>query len=140
MANIRETVAVAAPPQQVWDTLVDFETRPRWSPRVKEAAILGGGPLKEGSRIRLKVDRDRFTSTVLELRPPEQLTLLVKGPGFRVTHMYGLRSSGAETQVTMTGDYRGLIGALVSRFMSRSLRRDLTGELDAIKRAAESGI
>jgi uncharacterized protein YndB with AHSA1/START domain len=139
MASIEESIAVAAPQDRVWDSLVDFEARPRWEPRVKEAQVLGGGPLQKGSRIRLLVDRDRFTSTVVEIRPPERLSLLVKGPGFRVNHVYQLSPRDDKTEVTIIGEYRGLIGGLVVRFMRGSVTRDLTDELGAIKRAAEAG-
>lgn len=139
MGVIQQSLRVTAPPDRVWDAVVDFEARPRWEPRVKEARIEGGGPLREGSRIRLKVDRDRFTSTVVEMRSSQRLTLLVKGPGFRVHHIYDLHPEGDITNVTLTGQYHGIIGGLVTRFMSGSLRRDLTDELAAIKRAAEAG-
>ncbi len=138
MGSMQESSLITASPGQVWQAVVDFPSRPHWSPRVKDAQILGEGPLREGSRIRLTVDRDRFTSTVVEMHPSEKLTLLVKGPGFRVFHTYQLRPSGDGTEITMTGDYGGLIGKLVVRFMSRSLRRDLTDELAAIKRAADA--
>ncbi|MBI4198871.1 MAG: SRPBCC domain-containing protein [Chloroflexi bacterium] len=138
MGMIQETTTVAAPPQRVWEAVVDFEARPRWEPRVKEASILGGGPLQEGSRIRLKVDRDKFTSTVIAMEPPASLVLLVKGPGFRVTHSYELHPEGTSTRLVMAGDYQGIIGRLVGRFMRKSVRRDLSDELAAIKRAVEA--
>ena len=138
MGVISESLTIATSPTRAWEAVVDFEARPRWEPRVKEATIIGGGPLQDGSRIRLKVDRDRFTSTVVELGPPNRLVLLVKGPGFRVNHIYELHPEGDGTKVVMTGDYRGVIGWFVTKFMTRSLRRDLTDELAAIKRAAES--
>ena len=64
MASLQESVVIAAPPDGVWDEVVNFEARPRWAPRVRKAQILDGGPLREGSRIRLRIRRDRFTATV----------------------------------------------------------------------------
>ena len=122
----------------MWEVLVDYEAPPRWSLRVQEARVLDDGPLSEGSRIRLRIDRNRFTATVVEINPPERLSLLVKGPGFRVTHSYGLHPGVEETTVTIRADYRGPIGRLALRLMSGSVRRDLTGELAAIKTAAEA--
>ena len=139
MRNVQESLVVAALPGRVWDAVVDFEERPRWAPRVKEARIVDGGPLKEGSRIRLKIGRDRFTATVVEINPPERLMLLARGPGLRVNHVYELRPAGDSTSLTLTGHYGGLVGSLVARFMGRSVRRYLTDELHAIKRASEAG-
>ena len=137
MGTIQENSLVSAQPEQVWNAVIDFPSRPRWSPRVKQGQLLDEGPLREGSRIRLQVDCDRFTSTVVEIRALQQLRLLVKGPGFRVYHTYQLQPSGDKTEASITGDYGGLIGSLVVGFMQRSLRRDLTDELAAIKGAAE---
>ncbi len=137
MGTIAEKIEVNAPLKPVWDAVIDFEARPKWEPRVKEAKVLDNGPLREGSRIRLRVDRDRFTATVVQIEPEKRLVLLVKGPGFRVHHSYALSSGGVGTVVSMTGEYHGLVGALVTRFMRGSLRRDLVDELTAIKHAAE---
>ena len=139
MGSVQDGVEVAASADRVWDAVVDYEARTQWSPRMKEARVLDDGPLREGSRIRLHKDRDRFTATVVEIRPPERLTLLVKGPGFRVHHTYELRTGGDHTGVTLTGDYRGVIGRLVARFMRGSVQRDVIDELAAIKVAAEAG-
>jgi hypothetical protein len=138
MSSIQESLTIVAPVERVWEAVVDFEARPRYSPRVKEARILDGGPLREGSRIRLHVDRDRFTPTVMELRLRERLVLLVKGPGFHARHTYELRAAGVATTVTMSAQLGGFLGALAGRFMSGSVRRDLTDELAAIKCAAEA--
>ncbi len=138
MSSVQDAITVAAPVERVWEAVVDFEARPRYSPRVKEARILDGGPLREGSRIRLHVDRDRFTPVVVELRPRERLALLVKGPGFHARHAYELRAAGVATTVTMSAQLGGFLGTLAGRFMRGSVRRDLTDELEAIKRAAEA--
>ena len=137
MGILQESLDVAAARHRVWEAVVDCEARPRWSSRFKSAQLVGGPPLREGSRIRLHIARDRFTATVVELGPPERLTLLVKGPGFRVNRTYELCERGSETRVTLTGEYRGVVGRLVARLMPRSIRRDLVDELAAIKAAAE---
>ena len=137
MGDVRESITVAAPPGHVWDSTVDYESRPRWAPRVKKATIVDGGPLREGSRIRLHIGRDRFTARVVEFQPPRRLSLLVKGPGFRVNHVYELTPNQEATELVLTGRFRGVVGSLVARFMRGTVQRDLTDELAAIKAAAE---
>ena len=134
MSVIEKSTVVDRPPQRVWDAVVDFEARPDWSPRVKEAELIYGPPLHEGGRVRLHIDRDRFTARVVTFRPGERLSLLVKGPGFQATHTYDLSPSGDGTAVTMTGEFRGVLGRLAARFMRGSVERDLT----AIKASAEA--
>jgi ribosome-associated toxin RatA of RatAB toxin-antitoxin module len=36
----RETISIAAPPQQVFDTLVDFESYPEWAADLKQAEVV----------------------------------------------------------------------------------------------------
>lgn len=138
MGIIQQSIDVARATGRVWDALVDYEARPRWSSRIKEAQLLDAGPLKEGSRIKLHVGRDRFTATVVEISESERLTLLVKGPGFRVHRSYLLSGDGDRTSLGIHADYRGLIGRFALRFMGGSVRRDLADELAAIKASAEA--
>ena len=129
---------MAAPAEDVWAALIDYESRSRFSPRVREARVLDDGPLQEGSRIRLRIDRDRFTATVVSLRASDTLSLRVQGPGFRVFHSYEVTPRGSATEVSLSADYRGIIGRLVGKFMRGSLRRDVADELAAIQAAAEA--
>ena len=138
MSLIEKSTVVDRPPRQVWDAVVDYESRPNWSPRVTDAKIIDGPPLQEGSRIRLHIGRHRFTARVVTFRPGERLSLLVKGPGFQATHTYLLSPSGNGTEVRMTGEFRGILGRLAARFMRGSVERDLTDELSAIKTSAEA--
>ncbi len=137
MPALEESVMVQAPLERVWEAVVDFEGRPKHSPRVKEARLLDGPPLRVGSHIRLVVDRNTFTPVVLAMQPGERLTLVMKGPGFRATHEYQLRARGGKTEVTLAAQYGGLMGGLFGGLMKGSVRRDLTEELAAIKEAAE---
>ena len=120
MDDLQESVTIAAPPGRVWDSVVDYGSRPRWAPRVKR------GPDR---RRRSPHGVDRFTATVVEFQPPQRLSLLVKGPGFRVNHVYELTPNEEATDVALTGRFRGVIGRLVARFMRRRVQRDLTDEL-----------
>ena len=101
---------------------------------------MGCGPLKEASRISLRVERNRFTYTVVDLRPKEHLAFLIKGPGVRINHIYELGADTDRAAVTITDEYRGYIGNLVVRFMRGSVRRDLVDELAAIKWGAEASL
>jgi uncharacterized protein YndB with AHSA1/START domain len=41
---------IAAPPEAVWNVLVDLEAWPRWGPSIQRAELAGTGPMKLGSR------------------------------------------------------------------------------------------
>lgn len=133
-----ETARISSGLDRVWAAVVDYESRPNWSSRVKEARRLDDGPLKIGSRVRLRVGRNRFTATVVELRERQWLAVMVKGPGFRVTHSYSLGPDGDDTLLTLTAAYGGAVGRLAARLFRRSVVRDLVDEIEAIKAAAEA--
>ena len=136
--RVEETISISSVTlDRVWDALVDMESRPRWSKRVKEAQVLGGGPLQEDSRIRLRVGRDRFTAVVTELRPRKCLALEVRGPGFKASHEYHLAGATGATTLTIPGQFGGLLGGLLGWLGRGGVRRDLREELAAIQRAAE---
>lgn len=137
MPSLQESVAVNAPLDQVWNAVLDFEARPNHSPRVTEARLLDGPPLRAGSRIRLVVGRNALTPVVQTVQPQERLTLLVKGLGFLATHEYRVQAQGSGVQVTIAAQYGGLLGGVFASLMRGSFRRDLTDELAAIKQAAE---
>ena len=137
--SVEASVTIEAPLERAWAAVIDFEARPRWAPRVKEASIVGGGPLREGSRIVLRVGRELVPPDVAELRPPERLVLVVRALGVRAQHVYGLRADADATVVTMTGHYGGPLGGIFGRLMRGAARRDLYDELQAVKLAAEAG-
>ena len=69
MGIVEPNLEVAAPADRVWEAVLDNEARPRWSPRVKEARFLDEEPVRIGTRVRRRIDRDRFTATVVGPHP-----------------------------------------------------------------------
>ncbi len=139
MAKVTQTVSISTDAKRAWDAIVDFPSRAKWSTCVKSAEIVGGGPLKQGSEIRLHVDKNRFRPKVQVLKAPERLTLLVKGPGFWARHDYQVSATGDKTSVTLTGEFGGPMGVLFGALGKGSIQKDLVDELAAIKKAAEAG-
>ncbi len=137
MATVRESLSVRASVVKTWESVLDFESRPKFTPIVTEVTYLDGKPLKVGSRIRLGIGNDRFTSVVQSIDPPKRLELLVKGPGFMAFHSYEVASSGEGSRVAMSANYGGPLGVVFARLMKKSVRKDLLRELAALKHAAE---
>ncbi len=139
MPKIQDSVTVSAPIEKVWEVVTDFEARPKWAPRVQEVEILGGGPLKEGSDIRIQVGRRAFIPKVVELRPRERLVLRAGGAAVKADHIYEVASSGDGSTLTLTAQYGGPLGAIFGLLLRKQTRRDIADELSAMKRAIESG-
>ncbi len=137
MESIEQSIMVAAPPERVWDVVTDWEARPRWAPRVEKAEILGGGPIRKGSRIRIQVEDRRFTPRVVEIHPPERLVIQIGSFAVRVRHTYEVRPDNGETILTLGVEYGGMFGGIVGRKMLGSSNRELDEELADLKRAVE---
>ena len=137
MESMEQNIIVAASPERVWDVVTDWEARPRWASRVKKVEILGGGPLRKGSRIRIQVEGRRFTPKVVEIRPPERLVIQIGSFAVRVKHVYEVQHTEDGTTLTLGVEYGGMFGGIVGRKMLGSSNRELNEELADLKRAVE---
>ncbi|MBM3941181.1 MAG: hypothetical protein FJ318_09975 [SAR202 cluster bacterium] len=134
---LQATLLIAAPPKQAWRALLDFPSRERHSRRVQQVDLIGEGPLRVGSRFKLKVDGRTLMPEVAEMMELQRLALRITAPGMSIDHVYELRAIGGDTSVTIVGRYGGVFGSVMGKLMPRSFLRDLEDELAAIKSAAE---
>ena len=137
MPSLQESISISAPTEKVWNIIEDFEARPSWAPRVIEVEILGGGPLREGSDIRIQVGKRSFIPRVVELRPNERLVLRVGGVSVKAHHIYEVSPEGDGTKLSLTARYGGVMGVVIGFLLKKSVRRDLENELSALKKAVE---
>jgi uncharacterized protein YndB with AHSA1/START domain len=132
------TVRVAAAPERVWELLADVENWPSWTPSVTSITRLDDGPLRVGSRVRIKQPRLPVTTwTVTELSPGESFTWIAVGPGFRTTASHRIHPAEPGSVVTLVLDQNGLIGRLIGRLTTGLTNRYLTMEGNGLKDRAE---
>ena len=136
--SVQQNILIQALPQHVWDTLVDFESRPRWSTRVSLARLIPTGLLRFASRIEIAVGADRFVYQVTDLQPPERLSLELQGQRFKASRLYELRGTGGTTNLILTTDFGSIMGGVVGLLKGGSVRLDLVDELQAVRQAAET--
>ena len=140
MANFRYTVEIFAPPQQVWDTLIDVERWPAWTPTVLRVERLDSGPLALGSRTKLWQPQLMAAAwQVTELDPVTGLFTWQTGrPGVRVTGIHRVEAAPKSvTRLTLELNYGGLLGPLLARQL-KALNWDyLTKEGQGLKARCE---
>src|SRR5512144_1662591 len=87
LANMRieHAVDVDAPPDVVWMVLMDVEAWPALTPSMTSVEKAESGPLKVGSRVKIKQPRLPLTEwTVTDLVDNERFTWESGRPGMRV--------------------------------------------------------
>jgi uncharacterized protein YndB with AHSA1/START domain len=102
-ARITESVHVEAPPEVVWAAVSDLTRMGEWSPECRKVVLLGGGPVKVGSRMVGINRRGVFVwptlSTVVRLEPGRALGWKTRESG--ATWTYELEPH--DTGTTLTG-------------------------------------
>jgi uncharacterized membrane protein len=131
---------VSAPAQLVFDTYVDVERWPSWTSSVTSVELLDRGPLRVGSRARIRQPRLPVTVwQVTALVPGRESSWQASGPGVRTTGTHRVAETAAGTShVTAILEQRGPLGLVVGLLTSRLTRRYLRTEVDGLKAYCEA--
>lgn len=131
--RVERTAAVAAPPEVVWDALIDVERWPTWTRSMRRVTRLDDGPLAVGSRVRIKQPRlVPVVWTVTELEPGRSFTWEAEAPGVRSVASHEVRPMGAGTSelrlvLDQSGPLSPAVSALYGRMTKRYVRMEAEG-------------
>ena len=139
MPVFRHAVTIAASPARVWAVVTDVERWPERIPTVDTVERLEPGPLRVGSRTRLRQPRlPEAVWTVTELDEGTSFTWQSRSPGITINagHHVEPQDGGSrlELSVAVTGPLSS-IGWLVTRSLTRMY---VETEAASIKQAAEA--
>ena len=129
------TVDIAASPERVWEVLSDVEYWSEWTPTVTWVRRLDDGPLRTGSRVRIRQPRVPETEYVVtELEPGRSFTWVASGPGVLTTARHDVGPlPGGGTRVRLSVTQSGLLGSVMGRVYRRLTDRYLANEADGLK-------
>jgi carbon monoxide dehydrogenase subunit G len=140
MPAFQHSIAISAPPERVWEIVVDVEQWPARIPTVDRVERLDDGPLAVGARTRLaqpKLPAEIWTVT--ELTVGSTFTWTSTSNGVRVTASHLVEPSPVGSRLTLAVDLTGWL-APVGWLTTRSLtQRYVKTEAASIKAAAEAG-
>ena len=132
------TVHIAAPPERVWSIVADIGAWPTWTDSITTLTPLDAGPLRVGSRAKIKQPRLPVTTwTVTELVEGRSFVWVATGPGFRTVAEHRVEPAGDGSVVTLSIDQRGPVGWLVGRATTALTKRYLAMEAEGLRHRAE---
>lgn len=135
------TAQVVAPAQRVFDVYADVERWPEWTRSVTSVERLEAGPLRVGSRARVRQPRLPVAVwQVTELVPGRSFTWVARGPGIVTTGRHVAMPAGGDdrTEVTAALEQAGLLGPLVGLLTRRLTDRYLRIEVQGLKARCET--
>ena len=134
------TVAIAAPPERVWEVMSNVEYWPHWTPTVTSVRRLDDGPLRPGSRTRISQPRLPETDYVVtELTPGRSFTWVATGPGVVTTARHDVEAlPGGDTRVRLSVSQAGWLGSVMGLFYRRLTDRYLASEANGLKARCEA--
>lgn len=134
------TTVVAADPDRVWEVLSDIE---RWPERIasyQSVERLDEGPLKVGSRAKVKQEKlAEGVWEVTEVVPGESFVWTSRQPGVRLVGRHSVTAEpGGGSQLTLAFEQSGVLSGLVALLLGRLVERYVDLEGASLKAAAES--
>jgi len=139
MPRFEHAIAISAPPERVWEILVDVEAWPARIPTVDRVERLDDGPLAVGARTRLAQPKlPEAEWTVTELTSGAAFTWTSTSPGVRITASHVIEPTPEGCRLTLAVDLAGWL-APVGWLTTKSLtQRYVETEAASIKAAAEA--
>jgi|1186.fasta_scaffold331119_2 uncharacterized membrane protein len=134
------TSEVAAPAERVFAVYADVEHWPDWTSSVTSVERLDEGPLRVGSRARVRQPRlPAAVWQVTDVVPGRSFTWVARGPGVVTTgrHLVSPTIDDDRVNVTAVLEQDGPLGALIGLLTARLTRRYLDLEVRGIRAHCE---
>jgi uncharacterized membrane protein len=131
-------LTIAAPVERVWALTLDIESWPSLTPTMREVKRLDDGPLRVGSRARVRQPAQHAAIwTVTELEQGESFVWETRVWGLRMIGGHRLVPVRTGCQNMLTVDLEGRGAGLIGALLGSQIRRAITTENEGFRRAAE---
>jgi uncharacterized membrane protein len=135
------SIVIAAPVARVWALTLDITGWPSITPTMTRVVLLDDGPLRVGSRARIKQPRQtEAVWTVSRIDENREFAWQTRRMGQTWTATHVLTPEGNGTRNTLTFDISGPGAGLTGGLIGRVVRSGIETENASFKRAAESPV
>ena len=115
---------INAPPQRVWEVLIDVARWPEWTPTILAVTRLDDGPFHVGSRARIRQPKlPTALWEVTEIVDGSEFIWEAKGPGMKTTARHQVVPDLTGSQVTLSIEQTGPVGAVAALVWRRLTQR-----------------
>ncbi|WP_348269167.1 SRPBCC family protein [Edaphobacter paludis] len=130
---------IEASSDRVFTVLCNVERWPEWTSTMSSVRRIDDGPLSVGSRAQVRQPGLRPAIwQVTEMEPGRSFSWATRSPGVHVTGRHLIEKRGASSRVTLSIEFAGLLGPVVSRLFRKMNERYLTTEAESLKTRSES--
>jgi uncharacterized membrane protein len=137
--ELETSIHIEAAAADVWTTMTDVGSYPRWTSTMTKVERLDAGPLAIGSRVRItqpKLGTNVWTVTAIE--PGRSFVWEIARPGIRTVATHTIVPDGTGVRLTLGISQRGAIGRLVARVLAGLTQRYIETEAAGCKRWTET--
>jgi uncharacterized protein YndB with AHSA1/START domain len=137
---VHNQIDIDAPPETVWNVLVQAETWPTWYEGAENVRLEGGasGRLTQGASFTWSTMGLDFKSTVVELEAPLRLSWESRKATIQGYHAWLLVPSGRGTTLVTAESQHGFLTVMQEIFVPNKLHRLHDIWLSQIKKRSES--
>jgi uncharacterized membrane protein len=137
--KLEKSVDTTADLDSSWAAITDITNWPRWTASVTSVERLDDGPLRPGSRARVKQPgMQSLIWSVTEWREQAEFTWVTRSPGVRTVGRHLIhRNPDGSTRITVELEQTGALAGLVNRLIGRRTARYLGLEAAGLKAASE---
>lgn len=134
------SVEIYAPLERVWDTLMELERWPEWTPSITRVERLNSSGFGLGSRVRIKQPRmPSMLWEVTEFRGASNFAWESTSGGVTTVATHALTRVEADRVVATLGVRQsGVLAPVVGLLTARTARRCVQMEADGLKRRSEA--
>jgi uncharacterized membrane protein len=138
MTDFAIAVDIEAPAERTWAVIRDIERWHEWTPTVTSIRRLDEGPLRVGSRARIRQPGlPPAVWRITALDEGREFTWVTGGPGVHVTARHGVEAIARGSQASLSLNFSGWLGPLIARLTRRMNERYLGLEAQGLKMRCE---
>lgn len=137
--RLTKTVTTPADLDSAWIAITDVTAWPRWTASVSDVQMIDDGPLRKGSRARVKQPgMQPLTWSVTELTDRAEFTWVTDSPGVHTIGRHKLdRNEDGTTRITVELEQTGPLAGVINLFIGKRTERYLGLEAAGLKAASE---